>query len=437
MLRRPNRGWVWLLLPLSAAAVYLGANLFFYRGSYSPPSNPRVTQEQIRLPAPSYGPSADTAVPVSRKGVLVLDNAHQNDFGEEEISALVSKVASRGYSVEFLMSRDVVFSSGRLVLLEDQLRKADSFVVAVPRTAYTPDEIDTLRRFVGKGGKLLLVGDPTRSSEINTVADAFGIIFQDGYLYNVVEHDLNFRNIFVRDFHADEVTEGLNTIVLYTAGSVRSTGAPLAFTDINTFSSLEQRVEPFTPVVRGTDALVLAISDLTFMRSSHSSAGDNDRFISNIADFLTASERSFDLADFPYFFDDGIDILLGRGELFDIGARLKSLLSISRVASELRGVEDMANDTVFLGLYQDRLAVSQYLDAAGVQVDDESLRTPFTAEIDTQGTALLLVHEGHARRVLVLLGDTPRALESLLDRLRLGLFREGLVSDSLGVYRAP
>ena len=217
--------------------------------------------------------------------------------------------------------------------------------------------MDILKRFVGKGGRLLLIGDPGRRSDINIVADGFGILFQEGYLYNVKEHELNFRNVLVKDFQPDGLTDGLAQIALYTAGSIKSSGVPLAFTDANTYSSMLERVEPFAPIVKTADGSVLAVADLTFLAPPNNTTLDNDQFISNIADFLTTGERVFDLTDFPHFFDGEIDIRLGQAGLFDLGTRIKGMLSAARISSVVRGVEDLTRDTAFLGLYQDARAV--------------------------------------------------------------------------------
>ena len=433
MFRRRSKGWTWLVLPVAAAAFFVGATLFFYRGTYSPPARVEVPLERI---TPSdFNPRRFAEVPLIRSGTLVLDNAHNNAFRDEELSTLISKVASRGFDVEFLMRRDLPFPTANpLARLVPQLSAADSFVVVLPTIPYTPAELDVVQGFLTKGGRLLLIGDPGRSNSVNSMADRFGILFEAGYLYNVVEHDLNFRNIYVRDFRPDQVTDGLTAIALYNAGSVKSTGAPLAFTDSNTFSSMVKRVEPFSPLAKSADGQILAISDLTFLRPPENTTLDNDRLVSNVADFLTTGERRFDLSDFPHFFQGDVEILVGSPGLFDAAARVKHLLSEFRTVSEVRGVEDLTTDTLFLGLYQDSSAVAQYLDSAGIQVDD-TLRTRFTPDIDAAGTGILVLHKGHERRVLVVLGHSQEALRRLVDRLELDIFRSGLVSGSLGVYQ--
>ena len=90
--------------------------------------------------------------------------------------------------------------------LEAKLRKADSFAVIAPRSSYSESEAALVESFVRKGGKLLLVSDPSRPQQINSLAEWFGLDFLPDYLYNTIDYDLNFRNIFVRDFQPDRLT---------------------------------------------------------------------------------------------------------------------------------------------------------------------------------------------------------------------------------------
>ena len=366
----------------------------------------------------------------------MVDNVHANSFNESDIDSLLARVASRGFSVEFLGNQNFsfFFTSERLELLEEQLPTADALAVILPRADYTKEEMDIVTEFVSDGGRLLLIADPSRRHAINSVADSFGILFETGYLYNLVENELNYQNIFIRDFRSDELTEDVQEMVFYAAGSVRSSGVPLAFTDENTYSSMVERVESFTPIVKSDDGRILALGDLTFLIPPHDSTLDNARFISNVAEFLTTGERSFDLVDFPRFFKGDVDILLGDSDLFDLGTQVRSVLSKARIGAEIRGVDDLTNDAVFLGLYRDSPAVAQYLAVAGIQLGDE-IRTPFTSDILADGTAILLLHREQTRWVLVVLGETRDALTNMVRRLASDAFRSGLVSDFLGVYQ--
>lgn len=432
-----RKTWRPLLIPVFAAAFFFGAYFFFYRDSYDPPEAVAVPFEQIGVPSSSF--NTYTEIPTLQQGVLLVDGAHRNDFSKGEIGALLSRVTDRGYATEFMGQTDrsgsfsAVSESERIVLLDEGLRRADSFAVILPEDPYLGQEVDIIERYVKKGGKLLLIADPTRDHEINSLAERFGMTFQPDYLWNMTEYDINFQNIFVRDFLSDEVTRGLAQIAFYTAGSIKSAEKGLAFTDGNTRSSMVERIEPFYPMVKAGDGHVLAISDLTFMIPPQNAILDNDRLLSNLGDYLTDSRREFELTDFPHFFKGEVDILLGRAGLFEVGTKLKSMLSGLRKDSAIRGVEDLTSDTVFLGLYEDSPEVAQYLEVAGIQVDD-TLRTPFTPDISTSQTAVILLHRTQERHVLVILGESQAALMGLVESLRTGEFRGGLVSELLGVF---
>ena len=427
------------LLVVFALAFFVAAFFYFYRGSYDAPPTPQIPVDSIDPPTSQL--RAFDESPLIQKGTLLVDGIHGNSFSKRELAVLLNRVADRGYEVEFMgeARRFGGFSSlstgNRLDLMEEKLRRADSLLVVLPGTAYSKQEADLIEQYVlRKGGKVLLVSDPTRRNNINSLAERFGVTFQSDYLYNTTDYDLNFQNVFIRDFRTDAITEGLEQIVLYTAGSVKSSLPGLAFTDENTRSSMLKQPDPFQPMVKSGEGRVLALSDLTFMIPPRNSVQDNDRLISNIADYLTASERSFDLADFPSFFKGDVDILLGRSVLFDVAADLKGMLSEFRTGSDLQAVEDITKDTVYLGLYEDSPDVAQYLEVAGIGLD-EVLRTPFTPDIEQKNTAIILLNPGRDRHALVILGDSESSLRDAVFLLSSGRFRSGLVGDFVGIYR--
>jgi len=288
---------------------------------------------------------------------------------------------------------------------------------------------------VDKGGRLLLIGDPTRTQQINSLAEEFGLSFQPGFLYNQTDYDLNHRNIFVQDFFPDPVTEGLTQVVFYTAGAIRSSGPALAYTDGNTFSTLVEGVEPFYPLVKSTQGNVLAVGDLTFMVPPQNSILDNNRLVANIAEFLASSGRGFELADFPYFLDGSADIILGRPSLLELGAGLRRTLSTFQIDAQVKNGEEPGKDLVFLGLFDDAVQVERYLGLAGIQVG-ETIRTPFTPDLQPQGSALISLQSQDDRHILIVLADSLVTLEDVSARLESGGFRDVIVSDLLGVIAA-
>ena len=420
------------LLPLSAAIAFGIAFLLFYRGGYEPPPEPDLPLEELTAPQLDPGTFVDSAVPQVKRGLMLVDLMHANAFSKSEILTLSARVSGRGYEVEFAEP-----DSGPGGL-EEELRRADSFLVILPQIPYSEGEAALVESFVRKGGKLLLVSDPTRRSEVNTLAARFGLEFRPDYLYNQEEYDVNFQNIIVREFQPEELTLGLGAITLYTAGSIRSSGPGLAIAGAGTRSSVLESADPLYPIAEGDSRNVLAIADFTFMVPPQNSLLDNDRLISNVADYLTSSEREYDLADFPHFYgadaSAGVDILLGRPSLWDIGVAMKNGLSGYRVSSEIRAVEDLSRDTLFLGLYEDAISVSQYLQAAGVRIDD-ALSTPFAEALDPQGTSVVVLDRNQDRHVLIVLAHSPETLYSAVAGLLSGEFRGNLVTDFVGVSR--
>ena len=433
MLDLLNRFSIVLILPAVALAFFVGAYFYFYQGSYEPLPSEQLRTQHITPPVSSFT-NSDTISPV-QQGTLLVDMGHSNGFSRDEISSFLNEISRRGYSLEFLelSSGGKKLSEGGNSLAE-QLRSVDSFLVIQPSRPFSNEEAVLVHHFVEeKGGKLLLIADPTRNHRMNSLSKEFGITFRPDYLHNSVDYDLNFQNIYISDFKPDKLTDGLGRIALYAAGSLESANGGLAVADGNTQSTFVERVEPLYPMARSEQGGVVALTDLTFLIPPQSTIVNNPRLISNLADFLTTSERSFDLADFPYFFDDAAEIILGRPSLLDAGVGMTSVLSGFQVASEIRNVPDPNSDLVYLGLYDDAPSVAQYLQLAGVEIGDE-LRTPFTPAIARDESAVAVLYQDEQRGVLIVLGDTPDDVDRVLRQLGNGSFRQGLVGDFVGVY---
>jgi hypothetical protein len=434
------------LLLLFGAGSFVVVYFYFYGiGGYDAPPPTVFPIDNIKPPSSAALRQFDES-PLIQKGTLLIDGIHGNNFTKSEMAPLISRVKDRGYEVEFMgtVGRFGNFSSlsenARLAMMEEKLRRADSLAVIVPTDAYSAAEVDLVERFIlRKGGKVLLLADPTRRHRINSLAERFGLAFQTDYLYNTnpEEYDLNFQNILISNFDPeDEVTAGLEEIALYTASSIRTPNPGIAFTSGGIHSSMLEQVEPFYPLVKAAEGRVLALSDITFMIPPRNAVLDNNKLISNIADYLTSSQRSFDLADFPGFFRDDVDILVGRSELFDVGGDLKDGLADFRINATVRGVEDITTDTIYVGLYEDATDVAQYLELTGLNVGDV-IRTPFTPDIQRENTAIIMLNSSPERQVLVILGDSEGALRDVVVQLSRGSFRDGLVGDFVGVYRTP
>ena len=211
--------------------------------------------------------------------VILIDNSHENAFYGEELTILLSEVASRNYTARY-------FEAGED--LEEKLNQTRSFVVLSPQVRFSGNEIDSVRKFVENGGRLLMILDPTRalSDPINSLAVEFRVVFGNGFLYNLEEYYGNYRNLIISDFKESNITMGLKTLVLYTASHIYSNNQ-VAFTSDKTFSSEGELAKKFSPITFLSERGVLAIGDQTFLTEPYCYIEDNQKLVSNIADFLT------------------------------------------------------------------------------------------------------------------------------------------------------
>ena len=424
------------LLIVFAGIAFGGGFAFFNYSSYQPPTRPEPVVSQdgpVDLPS---NQALRPFSPAPSGGLVLIDATHRNSFRDYEIVDLLSKISGSGYTVEFVGQFTTTDAGTRSALYEEKLRQADALVVILPRDAYTAAEADLVGRFVRKGGKLLLISDPSRLNRTNTLAERFGLNFRPDYLYNQREYDLNFQNIFVRQFQPDAITAGVEEIALYAAGSIQSSGAGVAFVDANTESSVEVTGEGLSPIAWGNSRNVLAINDFTFLVPPQSSVLDNDQLLSNVVDFLTGSTREYDLGDFPYFFPrdpaQDVDIVIAQPSLLGSGTTVKNGLAEHGIAASLQTTEDFGRDTVFLGLHDDALRVSGYLHSAGIQVGD-SLSGPFGDDLSTEATAISVLDPNRERHVLIILADTPENLDKAVSKALDGTYRQDLVNDFASV----
>lgn len=260
---------------IGIAIVLLGRGFFYHTGFYWAPAIEMPSYEQVVVPlepSTAYSNNYTTG-----EGSILLDLAHDNLFEVEEVSVLISRIISRNLTIELLSTGDN---------LEEELSKVKAFIIICPQAKFSREEKENIDTFVGTGGRLLLIADPTRGSEINSISLDFGLIFEPGYLYNLKENDANFRNIFITEFKANEITKDLEKIAFYTAGSITSTDCGIAFVDQNTFSSVIETRKELSPIALAEDSKVLAIYDLTFMTEPYNGILENNQLISRIADWL-------------------------------------------------------------------------------------------------------------------------------------------------------
>jgi hypothetical protein len=457
------------LLVLPVAARWLYYNDPAARSHRPPIARPDLSQIAEPALAPQdFEDSPSAGLP----GTVLVDLAHKNRVEMAELGVLQARLAARGQRLEPLTDA---------ARLGETLRYARSLVIVSPGTAWKPAEIELVSRFVEKGGRLLLVTDPSRYGvlydewgsfsaldhdvvHINDLAARFGLVFQADYLYNTVENEGNYRHIRLTDFSPHPLTEGLEQVVLLGTHSIVSQGGALVWAGGETRSSSTEREGNLTVAALAGDGQVLGLGDLSFLLEPYNTLYDNDLFIANIADLLAAAERRYGLEDFPFFFQDEVDLLyvgdapLTQESLAPV-SRLQNLLADHGLAPALRAAEDQGRDTVILGLFDAAGEAEPYLSALSVtltitpsatvgdsdalsedggdEVVVDRIRIDGLGEIAARGSVLLALQEEGQRQVLLVLAGSEASLGRAVERLTAGQLAGCLIGQAGGLALCP
>jgi hypothetical protein len=423
-------------------------------GAYQPPVISTLDSAKVAVESAPY--AAFTDRPQPGDGIVLIDQAHENNLQVDDLTPLKERLAARSASL-----RVYDYSSDSLAF---ELRRATAFVVADPTLPFTPDEVRAVRRFVENGGLLLLVADPTRSAiltqeygyfgifslfypqsavpAVNSVANAFGLSYFDDYLYNLADYETNYRNIRFHELASSPLTKNVETVTVFAAHSVQGRGQALFVGDANTASNVRTHEAGLTTAMLTENGRVLALGDLSFLTSPHHQAAGNNQFLSNLADWLSTSQRTWALKDFPYLFTHEVEWvpLFPEGlpaEVISLAARLQEQFADVGLSLRAAAEPSGAGDAILVGLYSDPGAAAPLLAQAGIelaivepQAGEESteespgdlekstltLKGLGDLEADTSLLYLLSSDESGAR--LVILAPDTDGLTLAVDRLQ-------------------
>jgi hypothetical protein len=319
-----------LLIALSFLALPVAIRaLWFYQGFYQPSKIDTPDYASLEMPLPDISTplpqnTIDNFPNPESKPLVLFDAIHNNIFSLSEVEALIQGLTNKGSEVRLTSSDS----------LEDQLKKTSAFIIIAPTLPYDSWEIQTISRFVKRGGHLLVITDPTRNfnySDIGNLSDSspqpptslsiditnqllepYGVAFTNDYLYNLSENEGNFRNIILKNFNKDKLTTGLSKVVLYSVHSIKTNQTSLIFGDNSTLSSQTDQGGDLIVAASASQGRILIIGDLTFMTSPYNQVADNGKLIDNISEFLTTSEKIRDLNDHPYLFNKPVTLIRGK-----------------------------------------------------------------------------------------------------------------------------
>jgi len=432
-------GAICLLIPLVART------LWFYQGFYHRTEEVQIPHyESLTVPVPDIKNAAVEGVqPVEGTPVVVFDIYHSNYFNLSEIDSLTGYLEEAGARIE-------VYDG--MLMLSDHLRYASALVIIAPTLIFSADEMEAVDEFVHKGGRLLVIADPTRNYEssmyyyygyymtspyttvdvVNLLLESYGIEFHNDYVYNILENEGNYRNVFLHPVVESPLLEDLSTLVFYGAHSLQTDNALIKAGE-GTCSSFTDSGGNLTLVALAQEGRVLAMGDMTFMTAPFSRVEDNQQFIINIAQFLSTSERVFKLEDYPYIFNDEIKIVLPSEDVMDAGqlalvSSLKETLENQAISVSISSENGTGGDRIFIGTFPPSEALQPYVGAAGLVFEESDMTlTSETRDIEpTPEPAMEVTEEAVGEEVIVEENANEYEYDSAL--------YEGEFSDSVSEY---
>ncbi|MFQ6135709.1 MAG: hypothetical protein ACE5PM_00820 [Candidatus Hydrothermarchaeales archaeon] len=405
-----------VIIAIIALLTAVAFTAYYYRGIYLPSEvQPHAVSD---ISVESYLlEEAETPISVGR-GRVIFDRAHENNYEVREINPLISKLGEGQVILEFLEDGG----------LAEKLKYADVFVVICPTEPFTVEENNLIARFLDKGGKLVLISDPTRESEINSISANLGVLFESDYLYNLENNAGNFRYIFIDDFGSLPLTYGLEEVVFYTASSITSKWG-IGFASTGTQSSTKGKGK-FAAISLIGDS-VLAIGDLSFLTEPYNKALDNEQLISNIANFILKSNRVYTADDFPYIFDS-VEIVYSNSTLLDEALEMKALfVDLNKRADVLE--RGRGGDTIYIGYFDDFQETGGELK--GISIGNESIDIWGAGTFDRDEVVLVHLSGDNYRKTLSILSNEKEPIQDVIWILRDGEIGYYLLTDNVGIYR--
>lgn len=432
-----------LLLPA------LMRGLWFYRGI--PPERPEIA-------TPDYASFSRAEVAVNTPdlenieqlgGTVLLDGAHYNQFTLSEIDSLTSAIRARGGNLKTVTDP---------LLLENELKSSSAYITISPSLPFLEYEVQTLKNFTERGGKILVFTDATRyylgydyisgnpipygdANAANSLLKLWDISVNNDYLYNTEKNEGNFRNVLFDDFGKSELTFGLGEVALYGAHSVESASGLLLLQGAETnLSSMDDAHDPNAGgAVLSEDGSVAVFGDFTFLSTPYSTYTDNAALIQNLADFILSGERTANFDVFPYLFTQkNVQVYVSPDleKTPSLIAALGSLQSSMRYLNyKLEFVDDLpsSGDVIIIGTFEATDDFDAYLKKADVEIDFDLLSTVQFGNVNRSGNGLMLFDTNKKGNTLVMLADTPDDVISLLGVMGYGGLSSCLTSEQVAV----
>lgn len=294
-----------------------------------------------------------------RSGPVIVDLAHGNRLNRSQFEPLAASLARQGLGLRFWLGSVDVLQVTNYQSFPDQseelrglLENASALVVASPFFLWSRAEIGLVERFVADGGHLLLISDPDvvgdLGQDINNLAEPFGIIFNDDYLYDTTTNDGNYTYTFQQEFLDQAAALEGSEIAFYGARSLSGEIMSQVRSADTTLSSIRTGISHFTTVALGglahTDTAwrVLAMTDFDVLTAPFVERHDNQNMVEFVARFLASAQRRDTVTDFPAYLGQEVALIFGNASAVNAqilleGARLQESLALTGRRLDLAG----------------------------------------------------------------------------------------------------
>ena len=248
--------------------------------------------------------------------VVLIDAAHQNSFTRSEIQPLVDALVESGHEVRYHGSGQQASSGfgggpGSRQTLNDSLRQADALVVISPGTRYSTAEINGVRNFTERGGRVLMLAEPESlsvslgggggglgvsiqqvQSQLTPLASTYGMGVGTNYLFNMQENAKNFQYVFATPAGGTALTDGVDRVAFpqATRVTVDEANATAALTT-STGTRLESTRRSASYAVAARNGNVTTVGDASFLSPDFHTLADNEVLVGNLVEFMVDGEK--------------------------------------------------------------------------------------------------------------------------------------------------
>jgi len=262
-----------------------------------------------RMNVSSFEPSNAVAADLSQEGAItvesnasgkriLIDTDHSNQEVRQRTQVLVEALTARGHDVRYYES-----SVSSDVDLNSSLRGADAFVIVAPTDDYDASETRSLARFTDRGGRLLILGEPTKVQagvvstlftriDLSALTAEYNATLDEAYLFDQATNANNFQNVVGRPTGESSLTEGVDRVAFFEAAPITPGQGirSVIETPATTRLSSSRRADTYTVAARHGN--VTLVGDASLMTAENYRTYDNEVFVGNLAEFLVGGQRA-------------------------------------------------------------------------------------------------------------------------------------------------